>query len=196
MVNSGGHLKDFGLPEHPAGDAYAWLRRRVPEVNRRALADLPEGCCFEVEECRLDSAIRLRLCDKAWCGIGADLARDLVRPQYRCPEGGVAYLFRGCKVTGCYCVKRAGRLLIVQALLPAGERSLFTKWTALVANLDFEPCDVVLEVVAAAQFRRVPPVRLQPSQERKLLRHQGKRSLVGSGRDRSGARGANIRRRG
>jgi hypothetical protein len=49
--------------------------------------------------------------------------------------------------------KRAGRLLIVQALFPVGERSLFTKWTALVAKLDFEPCVVVLEVVAAAQFR-------------------------------------------
>jgi hypothetical protein len=65
----------------------------------------------------------------------------------------VAYLFHGSKVTGCYCVKRAGRLLIVQALFPANERSLFTKGTALVANLDFEPCDVVLEVVSAAQFR-------------------------------------------
>jgi hypothetical protein len=152
MVNSGGHFKDFGLPEHPAGDAYAWLRRRIPEVNRRALAGLPEGCCFEVEECRLDSAIRLYLCDKAWCRFGAGLAKVLVRPQCRCPVGGVSYVFRGCKVTGCYCVKRAGRLLIVQALFPAAERSLFTKWTALVANLDFESCDVVLEVVAAAQF--------------------------------------------
>jgi hypothetical protein len=65
----------------------------------------------------------------------------------------VAYLFRGCKVTGCYCVKRAGRLLIDQALFPGGERSLFTKWAAFVAKLDFEPGDVVLEVVAAAQFR-------------------------------------------
>jgi hypothetical protein len=44
MVNSGGHFKDVGHVEHPAGDAYAWLRRRVPEVNRRALAYLPEGC--------------------------------------------------------------------------------------------------------------------------------------------------------
>jgi hypothetical protein len=101
MVNSGGHLKDFGLPEHPAGDAYAWLRRRVPEANRRAFADLPEGCCSEVEECRLDSAIGLYLCDKAWCGIGADIARELAGPQYRRPEGVVSYLFRGCKVTGC-----------------------------------------------------------------------------------------------